>query len=546
MIQNLSRKFKQLQADSTLRAWLFGRVFGKWPSATTFTPHQPPYLADQLPLQAEAPSGQSSFKGCDVKAPGQPIEITLPGEILTLSPSDPAALFDRNFDDIETELSAHRFAWLDAPMSEINTNWTTTLWTAWASKFSDDQTGWAWHPYTAAERAINILNFAAHHGWPGDVDNTRTLLAAHAPVIARQLEYFGEHDTSNHLANNGRGLLIIGAMLGLPSATKMGMDILIHESERIFSPSGILREGSSHYHALYARRYTECAAIAKKYNIAGADTLDTIATRAMDILSRIHLPGGLPMIGDISPDIAPGHLLKMIAIEPSTENLDADGWLRFDQHGWHGLWHCAHDGWSQMPGHGHQDAGSFELHWKNERVIVDPGRGGYGETGEAALYRSAAVHNGLTINGQDPYPPNKPYYTPAFRESICGASPTLQRKDNGVELQFHGYTRLGKIGTVTRYWAFNGNCAQINDSISGTGRADIQRQLITPLPTKITDDGILLIGSEKSFRIRSTTALTTQSITIWHAYGQGQPGTAIVFDDAASLPWQDDIMIEVI
>ncbi len=539
MIKGLIRKFKQLQADPVLRAWLTGRAFGKWPSAPDFVPHQPPYLIKQLPLPSEAPSDSDDVKTCEAN-------IALPGETITLTPDNAAALFDRTFSDIETELGAHRFAWLNAPVSAMNTDWISALWTTWVSKFGNDHTGWPWHPYTATERAINIINFAAHHGWPGDADQTRALLAVHALVIAGQLEYFGEHDTSNHLANNGRGLFIIGVTLGLPRATQMGLDILIHEAARIFTPSGILREGSSHYHALYARRYTECATLAHDHNIDGADALSKIATCSMNVLSRLCLPGGLPLIGDISPDISPNDLQAMIETTPATDALNTDGWLRVDQHDWHGLWHSAPDGWSQMPGHGHQDVGSFELHWKAERVIVDPGRGAYGEDGDAALYRSSGVHNGLTINGQDPYPPNKPYYTPAFRESVCGPAPSLSTTETGAQLQFDGYQRLGNIGTTTRQWAFDETTATIKDFIVGKGRANIRRQLVTPLAATITDDGVVLTGSDTSFRIHGAGHPTLQPITIWKAYGQGQPGTAIVFDDDAALPWRGDLMIEVI
>lgn len=546
MIQGLSRKLKQLQADPVLRAWLIGRAFGKWPSAPDFTPHQPPYLIDQLPLSFETPSSQSEVKTCMAKPPGQQINIDLPGETITLSPDNPAALFDRAFNDIETELGAHRFAWLDAPISQIDTDWTSALWTAWVSKFGDNQTGWAWHPYTATERAINIIKFATRHGWPGDAVKTCTLIAAHAPIIADQLEYFGEHDTSNHLTNNGRGLFIIGATLGLPRAIQTGMDILIHEAARIFTSSGILREGSSHYHALYARRYAECATLAREHNIDGADTLSEIASRAMKALSQLYLPGGLPLIGDISPDIAPNDLQAMMKIAPASDALNADGWLRMDRHDWHGLWHCAPDGWSQMPGHGHQDVGGFELHWENERVIVDPGRGSYGEDGDSALYRSGDVHNGLTVNGQDPYPPNKPYYTPAFRQSVCGPPPSLIPTDTGARLQFDGFQRLGEVSTVSRQWSFDEHKATLHDAVDGKGDVHIRRQLVTPLPATVTDNGVVIAGSNKSFHIHGATHPKLKPITIWHAYGQGRPGTAIVFNDDTVLPWQDNLMIEVV
>src|SRR5690606_15729932 len=133
--------------------------------------------------------------------------------------------------------------------------WLTLLWQAWAERFGRPDDGWAWHPYSAAERVVNILDFAQRRGLPAPADHTAALLARHAPAIAERLEYFGEHHTSNHLSNNGRGLYRLGLALGLPAATEMGMRILLAEAERIFAPSGVLREGSSHYHLLLTRNY---------------------------------------------------------------------------------------------------------------------------------------------------------------------------------------------------------------------------------------------------------------------------------------------------
>ena len=79
--------------------------------------------------------------------------------------------------------------------------------------------------------------------------------------------------------------------------------------------------------------------------------------------------------------------------------LAADGWIRKDHGLWSGLWHVSPKGWSGIPGHGHEDFGSFELHFGNEPVLIDPGRGSYGDKSEAALYRSGAVHNLLLVDG---------------------------------------------------------------------------------------------------------------------------------------------------
>ena len=89
-------------------------------------------------------------------------------------------------------------------------------------------------------------------------------MQAHAPAILGALEYFGDSYTSNHLANNGRGLFLLGLALGDAASADIGGRILLNEAKRIFLPSGVLREGSTHYHALLARNYAVAAEAARK------------------------------------------------------------------------------------------------------------------------------------------------------------------------------------------------------------------------------------------------------------------------------------------
>ena len=112
-----------------------------------------------------------------------------------------------------------------------------SIWSAWVTAHGKADDSLAWHPYTASERAINIIRFAKRYGLPSPQQKSLELLAAHGPAIARKLEYFGDHHTSNHLANNGRGLFILGLSLGLSDCANLGAMILIEEAKRIFKSS---------------------------------------------------------------------------------------------------------------------------------------------------------------------------------------------------------------------------------------------------------------------------------------------------------------------
>ena len=583
MFNKFLRKARQVADDPVLRRWLFRRLSGRAHAPPAFRAHRPTYLQAGFTTQQSPGKPADGFKALAAELPKEALELPLPGLTLRLNPGDEHAAFGRTFDDIETLLALHRFAWLPLSADSGETrNWAQALWSVWRERFGESDDGWAWHPYTAAERIINILDLAEAHGLPEPVDDTIAVLARHADAIYRRLEYFGEHDTSNHLSNNGRGLYRLGLALGLDGAAEAGAAILEHEAKRIFLPSGVLREGSSHYHLLLARNYADAWLAARREGRAEEPVFRDIASKALSVVPWLVLPGGMPLVGDISPDCPPEHLLGLTGagigwvaglgaddrqallnlIEETrpagADSLAADGWRRLSSGPWTGLWHTAPKGWPQAPGHGHQDCGGFELHFDDIPVLIDPGRGAYGEDGEdgeAARFRSGGVHNTVAVSGLDPYPANKPYYDDAFREAVAGPAPDVTSRGDEVRLSHHGFQRLKGVGQLTRVWRFTEKTMRLKDSIEGRGhgrgRQQITRRFITPLKTEAGAGGVVLSleggGGTRSFLLHSPDATpTVAKTTVWQAYGRGRNGFAITFSTEAPLPWSGEVLLEAI
>ena len=549
MLKALIRKVRKVAGDPVLRAWLTGRALGRFPGPPRFTTHRPPYLTGKLPLPAEHPDPPAPFRTLGDGVPRDPLTLALAGEVVTILSGEEDALFERAFADTESLLAFHRFAWISEMGSGTDPRWVGALWRAWRKLHGEPGGGWPWHPYTAAERVINILAFARVHGLPGEAGDTLAVLAAHGPAIAGGLEYFGEHHTSNHLANNGRGLYRLGLELGLSHCAQVGSEILINEAARIFLSSGVLREGSSHYHLLVAGWYADAAAWARQYKRPEAQTLADIANAALAVVPRLVLPAGLPLIGDISPDCTPLSTLQKIAgiLPVEACNLDVlaqDGWLRADIGDWSGLWHVAPDGWSPMPGHGHQDCGTFELHCRGEALFIDPGRGAYGDDGDAAYYRAAGVHNLLLIDGADPFPFNKPYYDATFRLAIGGPPPVLVREGNTVLHAHSGFARLKEIKHLNRRWEFEGGAFTLLDHVSGAGRHTLTRRLVTPMAAGIDDSGVTLTGGKGRYHLHADGPCELHPLTAWNAYGAGRPATMIEITLEADLPFEGRIRVE--
>ncbi len=555
----IRRKATQILKDPVLRHWLIGKMIGRHGGEPKFVPHQPPYLAQletgETPAAARFPSGPRS-------EPTAPTCISLPGRNLRLDPGDEGWLFGATLGDSETWLGLHRFAWVPLAGGRLDPAWLHVLYREWKSRFADQPGGWPWHPYTAAERAVNLIDFAALHGPPEAMEAFTALLRIHAEEIERRLEYYGDHHTGNHLANNGRGLYRIGLALGDARIAAVGRTILHAEAKRILTPTGTLREGSSHYQLIVTRWYVDCWLAARRHLPKDAPDLETIAGQMLAALPGLALPGGFPLIGDISPDSPPEFLFAdnqfggaWLSVLPADEreaveqlrNESGSGphdesWHRFVAGEWTGLWHVTSEGWPFMPGHGHNDCGGFELHWRDVPVFVDPGRGTYGENGDAVRYRSADMHNTLTIDSRDPYPPNRPYYDKTYRESVCSGA-TIIRSDDGLEVRHGGYQRFRHVGAVQRDWRFSDDGLALRDRVAGQGRHLVRRRFITPHPVTLKEENAV-IDAGRVLVTLSGAKFSVSPVIRWRAYGRGEPAWAVDAACEADLPMDHTIWIE--
>ena len=225
--------------------------------------------------------------------------------------------------------------------------------------------------------------------------------------------------------------------------------------------------------------------------------------------------------------------------EGDRKALAKDGWARLDAHGWSILTYAAPNGWSALPGHGHQDIGSFELHRGDDIMIRDPGRGTYMNTRDVG----ALAQNGISISNTDPYPTNRAYYDDEFRREVGGPPPELHVGADEAYVAFDGFARLPGVGRVARHWRLGTNAVIVEDEIAGTARRDITRRLHTTLPVRI-DGGAAVLGDR--YRITADAPLRVRTTTCWIAYGEGVPATCLEVPLRVKLPARLRMQIETI
>ncbi len=524
-LQTLIRKVERLITDPVLRRWMFERLRQRRVRNDRFEPGRPAYLANRLDLKTTIPA--VTWPLLSPEPPSQPVILPLPGAPLMLTPNQADLAFDWANNDLERLAALHRFSWLPLIGNKADPAWVNALWQGWIKRYREPDGGWAWEAYTAAERAINLLTYGQSFGLPG---GALTCLADHGPAIAGHLEYYGETGTSNHLANNGRGLYFIGVLLDIPAYAELGATILEEEAKRLFGPSGMLREGSSHYHLLVTHQYKTALDLAERQARPEQAFLRGVVDKALAAASLFDMPGGFPLIGDISPDMPPSRLAGLIGQgTPDLKALAKDGWHRLDHKGWSLLAYASPMGWPVTAGHAHQDFGSFELHYRGSRLILDTGRGGYGDTGDAALYTSAQVHNGLMVDGLNPYPENRPYYDDSFRRDVCGNRPSVSETTESLTLAHDGFRRLSGVETAMREITLQDGAVLIKDTVQGTGRHVITRRLHAPAGSglNIEADGQREIRQVKS----------------WSAYGENQPAEVTTITNEVQLPWCDTLIL---
>ena len=323
------------------------------------------------------------------------------------------------FTDPEDTEALHRFLWIFLK-KKISTRDTIKYIYSWNVNCitKSNITNHKYLPlesYTVSERLVNLILYFISNSikMPDFLEKS---LKLQAQILITKLEFFNK-STNNHILNNARALIIFGYFFNDNFYSSIGEKIIIHEIDKFIDKDGFLREGSSHYQFIITRWIFEIynfttniklRRILKKKIPKLFDKCFFFLTKKKNILS-------LTLFGDVSPDISPNNIIKIIynyfltykknkkinfanlfySLKYDAKILDVNnlylkkykknhiklyyksGWLRV-KYGSHLLFQrLLNQTISNHPSHEHTDNGHFLYYYNNNLIFNDLGRINY-------------------------------------------------------------------------------------------------------------------------------------------------------------------------
>lgn len=463
------------------------------------------------PLEGLRPASGSP-PGAPQSRPGSPVPDVPP--------------WRQSFEDPEDIFLAHRFGWimrsLAGGVSSDELERLLSFACLWVDTHPQGENSPGWDSYSVAERLVHwlfLLSVACAREigtYPG-FSKLLGSLRQQAEFLLHHLEFRGS-STNNHLINDGRALYLTGMCLGEERFAEAGREIVFYGAREMFSPSGFLRESSSHYHLLLCRTFLEVLWAARRFGDSGTfDRLEGRVRAMVDASSFFLSCGDLPLIGDVSPDFTPEFLCGVPAVgrcfwEEEHETPDVLGWhslflgaeagraqarkaagpeapraeaysdagyYRLRAGAWSLFFHVVPLGYVAPWSHGHGDLLGFVLYYKGMPLLVDTGRSTYVDSPLGRYGRDVCSHNSLTVDGIAPCLIHSHNGYCSMLVSDYYARPPRVSVEEGTgevraEILCRGFERMQPGLQVRRVFRVSRTEFSVEDHISGKGRHRIE------------------------------------------------------------------------
>ena len=260
-----------------------------------------------------------------------------------------------------------------------------------------------WNPYAGSHRLINLLAGLVLHrsaGGPAGTD-AETAILNHVRLCAAFVRANLERDLQfNHLMKNLVALAVYGAgVQRLPDSLSFLRDAVPRSIDQCVLADGGHVERSPMYHKLALIDLR----LLRQSGLFGETLDDAIARMETALAAMCHADGDIALFNDawLGEGPAASALVDTAAVG-DVARLPDTGYVRLGRGGDVVLFDRGACGPDATPAHAHADFLSIEASVAGKRLIVDPGVPTYTAGVERSFARSAAAHNGPTVEGIEP------------------------------------------------------------------------------------------------------------------------------------------------
>jgi len=526
------------------------------------------------------------------------IEVTLAGAKRQLCSEN---LWNLEHNDIEELYALHRFGWLLVVFVEGQLSWKEGF--QYIIKWNVDHNipgyGNGWDSYSISERLSNWIIFLSVRDTRDGKFEDKVLdkwIYNQAVYLIQNLEFRGPA-TNNHIVNNGRALYLAGLYVNIEEFKQTGQELLLVGIEHLFSPSGFLREGSSHYHILLTRTYLEVIIFAQRFKDTSFEQILIKRVEKLWEAACFFLEEQpFPVFGDISPDFLTtfhleivkvgGSLFKrpyvstkvtkvgwhkffpdVLAEEPAHEkpkkgyvSYNDAGYIRFRNERITFYAYVNPLGYVPAWSHGHADLGGFIFYLDGHRILIGAGRYRYIKNSENDYWISAKSHNSITVGNKGLCPVHGLDSLPEFILPEYFQKPVvkiIEQDDNNcfqLSLSFKRVLPYQNEVEVFRKILIGNENLTVNDQILGDGERsicsyfhfspdlNIYNEETNSTEFKISDNTKqveLSFSYSKSHKDQKSLNIEHKSDTFgWHSpeYGTIEPCNTLCFSQLDILP----------
>ena len=352
----------------------------------------------------------------------------------------------------------------------------------WLKRWIEDNppcSGVGWNPYSTSLRIVNWVKWALKNNTLSKVESTSLLIQIRWLFKNLEIQFL-----SNHYWSNAKALCFASALFEGNEATKWrkkGIDILKSQLDEQCLRDGGHFERTPMYHSIFLEDILDLLNLCKIVPILFDDYLKNKLIIKADLMLRwlkamTHPDNDISFFNDATLGIGPKTAVLIKYFEDVTEskfkyeisssiNLKESGFIRLENKNLVCLCDVGSIKPDFNPGHSHAETLSFELSFKEKRIIVNSGISLYGRSKIRQKQRSTFSHSTLEVdclNSSDVWSG----FRVGRRAKIINSKNDF--KNNFVSASHDGYKFLNGNPIHSRMWCLEENQITIFDNVKST------------------------------------------------------------------------------